>query len=334
MLGDLGEDVLIKDGLYQNHDSLGLVLDAELLRLDVDGNIINLLNAALFLDVLLNPGSELVVDSVSTALAILVLIIAVDSKLLLELARKLLSTGLDSFSTHIHSPVVIVHFDLLDIQILSLGLDLASQSVIVASDVAVLVLAGRSAVGIVVVSGPIVLVGLAILFGLAGSLAFSLVLLSLLGHVLQDEAAELIRGEDLGDTTAGLAVESDVAVVDVDIGLGVLAVLAEHKVLDKPIEQLLELASLVGAVDDPAVVGRINVGLGTQLEAEVLDEIGAGAGQRLGDTAEVDNNGLDTVALALNLGLDPLHLVAVEGIRVVPLNVDERHDCGIERLPG
>jgi hypothetical protein len=29
----------------------------------------------------------------------------------------------------------------------------------------------------------------------------------------------------------------------------------------------------MGAVDDPAVVGRIGVGLGTQLEAEVLDDV-------------------------------------------------------------
>lgn len=35
-------------------------------------------------------------------------------------------------------------------------------------------------------------------------------------------------------------------------------------------------------------------------------------GQGLGDTAQVDNDGLDTVTLALNLGLDLLHLVAVE----------------------
>lgn len=34
----------------------------------------------------------------------------------------------------------------------------------------------------------------------------------------------------------------------------------------------------------------------------------------MGYTAEVDNDGLDPVAFALNLGLQLLHLVAVEGI--------------------
>lgn len=36
--------------------------------------------------------------------------------------------------------------------------------------------------------------------------------------------------------------------------------------------------------------------------------------QRVGDTAKVDNDGLDTVAFSFNLGLQPLHLVAVEGV--------------------
>ena len=34
----------------------------------------------------------------------------------------------------------------------------------------------------------------------------------------------------------------------------------------------------------------------------------------MGNTAKVDNDGLDTVAFAFNLRLDTLHFVTVEGI--------------------
>lgn len=34
----------------------------------------------------------------------------------------------------------------------------------------------------------------------------------------------------------------------------------------------------------------------------------------MSNAAEIDNDGLDTVALAFNLGLQFLHLVAVEGV--------------------
>lgn len=64
----------------------------------------------------------------------------------------------------------------------------------------------------------------------------------------------------------------------------------------------------------------------------------------MGDAAQIDNDGLDTVTLALNLGLDLLHLVAVELVGDVlcvllvssqrmnkdvshyPTNVDGSHD--------
>jgi len=35
------------------------------------------------------------------------------------------------------------------------------------------------------------------------------------------------------------------------------------------------------------------------------------------DTAQIDDNSLDTVAFTLNLGLNLLHLVAVKRIRIV-----------------
>lgn len=51
----------------------------------------------------------------------------------------------------------------------------------------------------------------------------------------------------------------------------------------------------------------------------------------MGDAAEVDNDSLDTVALAFDLGLEPLHLVSVEGVLDIAANVDSSHGCGIAR---
>jgi len=70
----------------------------------------------------------------------------------------------------------------------------------------------------------------------------------------------------------------------------------------------------VSAVDDPAVICRVCVGLRTKFEAKVFDHIGRRAFQRLRNAAEVRDNSFDSVALSFNLGLQALHFVAVEGV--------------------
>ena len=96
------------------------------------------------------------------------------------------------------------------------------------------------------------------------------------------------------------------------------------------IKMILQLGSFMGAVDDPAIVFGIDVGLGSQLEAEVLDDIAWRTGQLVGDVAKVHDDRLDAVAFALDLGLEALHLVAVEGVRDITANVDVlSHGCGI-----
>jgi hypothetical protein len=64
-----------------------------------------------------------------------------------------------------------------------------------------------------------------------------------------------------------------VSVFDIDVGLRVLAQLAENEPVDEAIEVVLEFSGFMRAVDNPAVVGRIGVGLRTKLEAEVLDDV-------------------------------------------------------------
>ena len=84
----------------------------------------------------------------------------------------------------------------------------------------------------------------------------------------------------------------------------------------------------MGTVDDPTVIVGARVGLSSEFETKVLDDVSRGAGERLSHAAQVDNDGLDAVALAFNLRLDFLHLVAVEGVGDIAANVDSSHGDG------
>jgi hypothetical protein len=328
----LGSDVLIEQGLDEDEHSAVLRLDTKLLSFDVNFNVVDIVNAALLLGLLLNPFTQLVVDGVATALALLIVIVAIQDELCLEVVWKGPLTSLDGLLAHVDSPVVVINLGgSVLTETLSLSLDLAGHGVIIAGILKLLVdivAIGRSLVRIVIAAAAVLLVAIGL--GLASSLALGLVLLAFLGLVLQDEAAKLETQIDISPLTASLAVKRDVAVLDLDIGLRVLALLAENELVDEAVKVVLELGGIMGTVDDPAVIGRVNVGLSAQLEAEVLDQVGSGASKGLSNTAQVDNNGLDAVALALDLSLKGLHLVTVEGVRVVPTDIDKaaRHVGG------
>lgn len=327
-LRNLSKDVLVKDSLHQNENRSVLVLDAKLLGLDINVDGVDIVNATLFFSLLDNPVAKVVVDGVATTLAVLVFVIAAaNAELLLKLAGQLCLAGLDGFRAHVDSPFII--FDL-DISVGSgncLSLDLLE--LVIAADVGLIVASLVGAVLRAIFAAAVaILFGMTILLGLFGSSALGLVLLALLGLVLEDESTKLQADVNVGALTASLAIEDDVIIFDGDIGLRVLAFLAEDKSVDEAIEMILQLGGIVGAIDDPTVVLGVNVGLSTKLETKVLDDIGTRASKRLSDAGQVDDNGLDSVTLAFNLGLDALHLVAVEGIADIATNVDESHDDG------
>ena len=114
-----------------------------------------------------------------------------------------------------------------------------------------------------------------------------------------------------------------------DHRLRVLAVLAEDVLRDEAVEIVLKLARFMGAVDDPAVVLGIDIGLSTELEAKIFDDITWRTRELVGHVAQIDDNSLDAVTFALDLGLETFHLVAVEGISDIAANVDIGHCCGI-----
>lgn len=312
-----------------------LGLNTKLFGFDVDIDVVNLVNAALLLGLLLNPFTQLIVDGVATALALLIILVPIQDELCLEVARKGTLTSLHGLLAHVDSPVVVVDLGI-DVlaETLSLGLDLAGHGVVVTGILELLVdvlSVGGSLVRVVVAASAVLLGTVTVGLGLAGSLALSLVLLAFLGLVLQDKAAELQAQINVSALAASLAVERDVAILDLDIGLGVLALLAKDELVDETVKVVLKLGRVMGTVDDPAIISRVDVGLSAKFEAEVLDQVRSRAGKGLGNAAEVDHHGLDAVALTFDLGLEGLHLVAIEGIGVVPTDIDEttRHVGGV-----
>ena len=70
----------------------------------------------------------------------------------------------------------------------------------------------------------------------------------------------------------------------------------------------------MSTVNDPAIIGRVDVGLGTQFEAKIFDDVRRRTAEGMGNAAEVCNHGFNAVAFAFDLGLQTLHFVAVEGV--------------------
>lgn len=86
----------------------------------------------------------------------------------------------------------------------------------------------------------------------------------------------------------------------------------------------------MGAINNPAIISRFGVSLSAKLKSKVFDHVGRRTAERLSDRVQVDDNGFDAIALTLNLRLQALHLVAVEGISDIPTNIDGRHCDGVD----
>ena len=331
---DLLGDLVIEDGLNQDEKGAVLGLNTELLCLQVNSDIFDVADTALGLGLAGDPITELVVGGIAATFTILIFIITKD-ELLLEIIGKLLLTGSDSLGGHIDSPLIILDLSRF-IELESTVIDTASQFIIAAGfNINVSVLVG-SILGVVLASAImsiLIAVGIAILLSLASSLLVSLVLLVRLWLILKDETTELEAEVDIGSLTTSLAIKYNMAILDNHVGLGVLALLAENKLIDEAIKVILKLGCLVGTIDDPSIVGRIRVGLGTKFETKVLDYVGSRACQRLSNAAEIDNDGLNTVSFAFDLRLELLHLVAVEGIFHIASDIDGSHDCDLLGVP-
>jgi hypothetical protein len=186
---------------------------------------------------------------------------------------------------------------------------------------------GASIASVLVVGQSSFLASLAI--GLLGCL----VLFAFLGLVLDNEGRQLETRINIGALATSLAIKGDDFILDVDLGFGILALLAQNKLGNESIKIVLQFIGLVGSVDDPAIISRVGVGLSAKFKSEVLDDIcyalathplgngnpqvnltGRGPSQGRSYTGQIGNNGFDAVAFAFDLGHEAFHLVAVEGI--------------------
>lgn len=73
----------------------------------------------------------------------------------------------------------------------------------------------------------------------------------------------------------------------------------------------------------------IELRLGSQFAAKVLGRIGGRTSDGTCHFGHVDQYGLDAVALALDLGLQTRHLVAIEDVRHAAINVYGRHVAAV-----
>ena len=261
-------DVLVEDRLRQYGQRLVFLIDAQFLGLHVDFDIIDAGKrfAARGLD---DPAAELVIGAAATAFAFAILLVVENLQ-----ALQVICSSAYGLSGNIDIPLVVLDLARI-LDFLGFGGDAAGHLVVAACvrSQAILLIFG-------IFGAASARAGVAILISLAGFICFctagfllGFVFLSFLGLVLEDEGAQLEAEIHVGALAAGLAVEDDLAILDVDICLRVLAFLAEDELGDEAVEVVLQLGCFVGAVDDPAIVGRVGIRLSAKLEPKVLDDV-------------------------------------------------------------
>ena len=88
------------------------------------------------------------------------------------------------------------------------------------------------------------------------------------------------------------------------------------------------------AVDDVSFSFDVKLGLGPKLASEVLGDVGRGAGEGSGHVHHVDDDGLDPVPLPLHFGHQPGHLVAIERVLDVSVDVESHLESKVFLLHG
>jgi hypothetical protein len=254
-----------------------LRLNSELLGFDIDVDVVKFAHTTRLLSRgAYDPAPKLFVGAVAAAVAVAVFVDVVENKLLFQVVWKLLGACLDRLLRHVDCPVIVLDFGS-NVQLLGLGIDPPGELVVTASfdaDFSILfvsvirVASSGSGLGISIWLYIAVFLGLG-----SASLFVAFVLLSLLRLIFQDEGAKFQAQINIGALSTRLAVQNDVAVLDNDIRLRILALLAENEFADKTIKIILKLGCFMSPIDNPTVVGRVCVGLRTQLESEILDHI-------------------------------------------------------------
>lgn len=261
------DDVLVEKSLSKDLESFVFLFDSKFLGLLVNLDIVDLTSILLFLGD--NPRSKPIIGVIGTLC--LIIIFAFNDKSTLQVVREILGTSLDSFLRHIDSPLVVLRLRGISIgrQFFGFSIDTFGEFVIgttISIDIAVMIF--RAAV-----------------FGRIAVLALSVRFFALLGRadlgslftfrwILDDVRRELVAVFDVGALATGLAVTKNGPILlNNQVRLRVLALLAQDKLVDEGVKVFLELGGVMCTVDYVAVIGRIGGDLSTQLKTKEFDNI-------------------------------------------------------------
>ena len=146
---------------------------------------------------------------------------------------------------------------------------------------------------------------------------------SLLNY-LDDVGGEPVPHVYLEAVAAGGAARRDDALLlqDLESGLGIVALRAQNELLDEDIQHVLQLSRLMNPVDDVTIVLEVELRLSAEFATEELGHVSGRPVERPGDVDHVGDDRLDSVAFPLDLGDQTRHLVPVEGVHHVPVDVE------------
>ena len=180
---DFLDDVISEQSLSEHSKSPMLALDSQFLCLEIDINVLEIIDSALFLCCGDDPAAELIVDIISAFAAIV--FFTIDDESAFEVIGEILGTSLHSFLGSVDRPLDL--FRLNTLNFFCLCLDTSGQLVVTTAvnlNISILLDLLVAAIMAALVTAVFVLVFLTCL---AFSLFSSLVLLPFLGLIFQNE---------------------------------------------------------------------------------------------------------------------------------------------------
>ena len=144
-------------------------------------------------------------------------------------------------------------------------------------------------------------------------------------RVLEDKRRKLMAHIHIGTLTTGLAISQNVAILDLEIGLWILAITTQHEFIDKTIQKLTKAVDVMCTVDDVTVTLVVNDSLRTEFTAEVLGGVRWWATQRTSNVRHVRHDRFYTISLTLDLNFQKGHAVTIEFVVHITTDIDNRH---------
>lgn len=234
--------------------------------------------------VILDPVPKLAVGTIGVIIAVVV----TESQIGHSVLRGL-GTRTDRLGRSIDRPILLGKSGI-SVELCRLALDALHQLVITLP------------LSIIIDNGPGSLSVSAVVSGRTVRAVLLRLLLRVLGRVLENERRQLVTHVDVGALAARLAVPDDRLVLhDEQVGLRVLAGLAQDEFVDEDVQEFAELGGVVRSVDDVPLVLLVERRLRAELASEELGGVRGRTTERASDVCHVRNDRLDTITFTLDL---------------------------------